>query len=390
MIKKLTTWLETRWAAPAYAGWVIIGLTLFFLLAAANTLAGWLYVLGGLGLGLLIVAAVLPARSLQGLQIERLPSWPVSVGESLSLGLKLTNPTPTLKSLLQIYDHPPAKLGKVRPGAIAEIPDQGTYTWTYTLIPQQRGIYRWKTVHLRSAAPLGLFWCRRQRLAPAKAIVYPLILPLKQCPLLDHVGQDQARLLQGQPLGSCNQNEGVTRSLRPYRWGDPLRLVHWRTSARYNELRVRELERFTGGQTLMIALDSSDRWPIDDFEQAVIVAASLYTYAQQHQDSVQVWTGQAGLQTSRSAILETLAQVQVGEVTIAPRPLLPMIWLTADPASLSTLPPGSCWLLWSIQGLAGSEAIQSVATKMPGLLMQPEQPLQEQLQQSLSLPTLQD
>jgi uncharacterized protein (DUF58 family) len=390
MIKKLTTWLEIHWTAPAYAGWVMIGLTLFFLLAAANTLAGWLYVLGGLGLGLLIISAVLPMRSLQGVQIERLPSWPVSVGDSLSLGLKLTNPTPTVKSLLQVYDHPPPRLGKAKPGAIPEIPCQGTYTWIYTLTPQQRGIYRWQTVHLRSAAPLGLFWCRRQRLVPTKAIVYPLILPLKQCPLLDHVGQDQTRPLQGQPLGSRNQNEGVTRSLRPYRWGDPLRLVHWRTSARYNELRVRELERFTGGQTLMIALDSSNCWSIDDFEQAVIVAASLYTYAQQHQDSVPVWIGQAGLQTSRSAILETLAQVQVGEVTIAPRPLLPMIWLTADPASLSTLPPGSCWLLWSIQGLAGSETIQSVATKMPGLLIQPDQPLPQQLQQSLSFRPLQD
>jgi hypothetical protein len=39
-----------------------------------------------------------------------------------------------------------------------------------------------------------------------------------------------------------NATEGITRALRPYRWGDPIRLVHWRTSARFGDLRIRELE----------------------------------------------------------------------------------------------------------------------------------------------------
>jgi len=47
--------------------------------------------------------------------------------------------------------------------------------------------------------------------------------------------------------------EGLTRSLRPYRLGDPTRLIHWRTSARYGELRVRELEVMTGGKKLLSA-----------------------------------------------------------------------------------------------------------------------------------------
>lgn len=375
LIHKLASWLETHWAVPAYAGWVILGLTTFFLLAAANTLAGWLYVLGGLGLGLLLVSAVLPIKSLQGLEVERLPLVPVSVGESLNLGLKLSNSTKSAKSLLQIQDHPPKNLGAVTAHSIADIPSQATHTWTYTLQPQQRGVYRWQNVQLRSAAPLGLFWCRRSRPVKAKAIVYPQILPLQQCPLLDHSGHEQDRQRQAQQIGPHNNNEGVTRSIRPYRWGDPLRLVHWRTSARHNELRIRELEMFAGGQTLVIALDSSGSWQSDQFEQAVIAAASLYAYGQKHQDQVQLWTAQIGLQTGRQAILETLAQVQAGEVTVAPLPQQSVVWLTADPSGISALPPGSCWLFWPHPNTANGHQQGG-----QGLVIESDQPLQAQLQ----------
>jgi len=379
---KLTTWLETHWVAPAYAGWVILGLTVFFLLAAANTLAGWLYVLGGLGLGLLIVAAVLSIQSLQGLQIKRSPIVPVSVGETLTLGLQITNPTSTPKALLQVVDAPPATLGTANLQTLSEIAADSTHTCTYVLTPQQRGVYRWQTVQLRSAAPLGLFWCQRRRLAKAKAIIYPQILPLRHCPLLDQVGQDQDRQFQAQHIGSHHHNEGITRSIRPYRWGDPLRLVHWRTSARHNELRTRELEMFTGGQTLTIALDSSCDWHPDHFEQAVIATASFYAYAQQHQDQVQVWTGQAGLQTDRQAILETLAQVQVGDVVVAPLPQSPVVWLSPNADSLSDLPPGSCWFLW-FDGVM-SQPVVSGNIHIPGLQILPDHPLLTQLQQDIS------
>lgn len=385
LVNKLTSWLETRWATPAYAGWVIVGLTTFFLLAASNTLAGWLYVLGGLGLGLLFVSAVLPIKSLQGLQVERLPLLPVSAGESLTVSLKVSNSTQTAKSLLQIYDSPPEKLGTSTFHSIADIPSQSTHTWTYTLSPQQRGVYRWHNVQLRSAAPLGLFWCRRSRPVKAKAIVYPQILPLQHCPLLDHSGHDQDRQRQAQQIGPHNNNEGVTRSIRPYRWGDPLRLVHWRTSARHNELRTRELEMFAGGQTLVIALDSSGDWQGDHFEQAVIVAASLYAYGQKHQDQVHLWTAQIGLQTGRQAILETLAQVQAGEVRVAPFPPHAVVWLTSDASSFARLPTGSRWLLWPERLAAPQNA--SLNNSLNGRRIQPSQPLMKQLQESIHVST---
>ena len=90
MIKRYTRWLELHWATPAYAGWVILGLTACFWLAAANTLAGWLYVLSGTCLAVLALAAFLPMTLLKQVSLSRSPVYPVSVGETLSLSVNLT------------------------------------------------------------------------------------------------------------------------------------------------------------------------------------------------------------------------------------------------------------------------------------------------------------
>jgi uncharacterized protein (DUF58 family) len=55
-------------------------------------------------------------------------------------------------------------------------------------------------------------------------------------------------------------------SLRPYRISDPTRVIHWRTSAPYGELRVPELEIITGGQEVITALDSAANWQEEQFE----------------------------------------------------------------------------------------------------------------------------
>lgn len=378
--QRLSHWLESHWVTPAFAGWLLGSLALFFLLAAANTLAGWLYVISGVSLALLIVAAVLPVRSLHQVQLSRHPLHPVSAGDLLAIELRINNPTPQLKSLLQVTDQLPAQLGRAAQTAVEEIAPQSNYSWRYTVDTSRRGVYHWQTVQLRTAAPLGLFWCQRSRSVPATAVVYPTVLNLTHCPLIDDLGQELHPLQQSQSFQARMATEGSTRSLRPYRWGDPTRLVHWRTSARYGELRVRELEVFTGGLEVVIGLDSSSTWHPDDFEQAVIAAASLYFYARHQNPTVQLWTAGTGVIHGEQSVLTTLAQVEFGEPVQA-LPSLPLIWLTQNPVTLGTLPLGSRWCLWSSDRLSlPSEAEVTLPGHQVGIVVQPEEPLQLQLQ----------
>ena len=383
IVKPITNWLEIRACTPAYGGWVLAATAICFFGAGINTMAGWLYAISGISFALLGVAAILPPRSLTGLAISRRPIQPVSAGDDLTVELEIRNQTQQPVSLLQVEDILPFVLGKPVQKAIETIPSQGSYRWVYYHPTQRRGVYRWHTVELGSGAPLGLFWCRRQRDCAATAIVYPTVLPLATCPLVDEMGQEESK--RGDPRGRPLQTAttGLVRSLRPYRLGDPTRLIHWRTSARYGELRVRELEMVTGGQEIVIALDSTSNWEEENFEQAVIAAASLYFYAQQQQLQVQLWTASTDLIKGDAYVLETLAATTALEdaSSVVPKNY-PLIWLTQNPLSLATLPQGSRWVLWSnISSLGEQEVIN---WEYPGIVLQSDRPLQPQLQKTLN------
>lgn len=378
---KIADWLENRAVAPAYAGWLLSGMTVFFFGSATNTMSGWLYALSGGSLALLGVAAVLPGKSLRSLEVRRRTIEPVSAGDRITVELEIENRAREPKTLLQVVDILPFVLGQpiVRP--IEVIEPNSIYRDTYYLEARQRGVYRWQEVNLRTAAPLGLFWCRRSRRVKAVAVVYPQVLPLSTCPIIDRIGQEDSPQFYNRSR-SQTATEGLTRNLRPYRHGDPTRLIHWRTSARYGELRVRELEVAAGGQEIIIALDSAAAWQPEEFERAVTVAASLYFYASKRLLNVKLWTAGTGLVSGNRVVLETLAAVNAGEDAVENRPKLPIIWLTQNSATLSTLSLGSRWVLWP---LATAETGEKMLVKheLPGLEIRSDRPLELQLQDPL-------
>jgi uncharacterized protein (DUF58 family) len=383
LIKRLVNWLEIRASFPSYAGWVLIAICICFFGAAVNTMAGWLYAISGISVALLVISAILPPRSLVDLKLKRRAILPVTAGEDLLVEIEVSNPGKQAVSLLQVTDILPVVLGKSVKIAIDAIAFQNNYHWQYYYPTQRRGIYRWQTVELQSGAPLGLFWCRRPRECAATAIVYPAVLKLTNCPLVDAMGRDDSR--QSDPNGTPWQaaTEGLVRSLRPYRVGDPIRMVHWRTSARYGELRVRELEAVTGGKDVIIALDTAATWESENFEQAVTAAASLYFYAQSQEMNVRLWTaGTSVVKTafsgSNHTILETLAATYPQEDAVTTElPRHPIIWLTSNPLTLTNLPSGSRWVLWQNSTTASQTTINR---DFPGMMIQADEALQPQLQ----------
>jgi uncharacterized protein (DUF58 family) len=216
LINRFTDWLETRWVTPAYAGWLLGGVAISFFGAATNTMAGWLYVISGIIFALLGLAAVLPARSLRQIQVRRRPISPVSVGDQLTIELEIENQTLKPKSLLQVQDVLQSELGTPVQTPVEIIQPQSVHHWVYYHPTQKRGVYRWHEVQIRTATPLGLFWCRRSWNAPAMAIIYPTVLPLTHCPLVDEIGKEDTAQFSSDRR-SHSATEDLTRALRPYR-----------------------------------------------------------------------------------------------------------------------------------------------------------------------------
>ncbi len=334
-------------------------------------------------LALLLIAAVLPPRNLQGLVVTRSPLSPVTVGVPLEIELQVRNSQRQAKNLFQLIDILPTPLGTVQTTAIATLSPGQSHRWRYQVPTTRRGIYYWQTVDLRTAAPLGLFWCRRSPEAPATAVVYPQVLPLKRCPLLDTVGQRQGQHWRYSPLAKAD-TQGVTRSLRPYRWGDPTRLIHWRTSARYGELRVRELESITASREVLIALNTAARWDETSFEQAVVAAASLYTYALKQGFAAALWLPDVDTLREATRVMHALAAVSPApsrdsrSSPLQNRPIsLPPIstlWLTAAGAQSVALSAGSRQLIW------GNEDMTTFEDTLSTLHINANLPLEPQLQ----------
>ncbi|NEQ45789.1 MAG: DUF58 domain-containing protein [Leptolyngbya sp. SIOISBB] len=170
-------------------------------------------------------------------------------------------------------------------------------------------------------------------------------------------------------------SQGLTRAVRPYRWGDPTRLIHWRTSARYGDLRVRELEEQTADNQVIIGLDTRDRWDQDAFESAVTAAASLYIYSLRHQLSVALWLPHTGLLQNQHTVLSALAAVMPGQPQAQRLPAQSLIWLGSGDTTPPMLPAGSLWVQWPNAQAAGNGS----TVMQPALTIQSEAPLAEQL-----------
>ncbi|MFH7244061.1 MAG: DUF58 domain-containing protein [Spirulina sp.] len=378
--RRLSNFLEQRGLQPTYAGGLLLGLAIFLFAAATNTLAGWLYVMSGLMLALLAMATRLPRRQLHGVTVERMPIEPVAAGENLAVTVLVHNSHRHAKGLFQVIDAVHPVLGTPQRTALRHLDSGQTLPWRYWVPTTRRGIYTWETLTLRSAAPLGLFWYRRTLPLPTTAIVYPQILPLAHCPIVDALGNQSGQQWHYHPVVKP-ATEGVTRSLRPYRWGDPTRLIHWRTSARYGELRVRELEKVTASQEIVIALNTRGDWAEESFEQAVIAAASLYHYALGKGFAAALWLPSGELLQDRPGVLMALAGVAV-EATAAPPlhwPEVPTVWLTSDQTVAHTLAPGSRQIVWRSGASFGADSMAGTGAV---LWIDPNDALQMQLQQA--------
>jgi len=369
-MKKFLRYLEHRFCVPEYAGGMLMMLSGFFFAAATNTLSGWLYVISGVSFALLLISAFLPRRLLKDIEILRSPIEPVSAGEAIAIELIITNNSKTDKSLIQVYDFVPKGLetDSAPVKVIEEIAPQQKLRWVYTLNTRYRGIFWFGRMDLVTASPFGLFRSRRSLLSnqqtnQQKVIVYPHVLTLNQCPLIDQLGAEETPKTYSQRYVNANANEGLTKALRPYRWGDPTRLIHWRSSAKFGELKIRELEITLGGQDLVIALDTSSGWEHYQFEEAVVAAASLYFYAQGTNLNVKLWTSLGGTVQGQQIVLETLAGVNPSSDKSSRAnselPDMPLIWLTHRQDSLSSLSSSSRWLLWAdqVQDLTESSGI---------------------------------
>jgi len=143
----------------------------------------------------------------------------------------------------------------------------------YRLPTTRRGIYTVGPLTLTAADAFGLAGVAKTIATGERVIVYPRV---------DHVVPPP--LAQGhEPYSSTHRPNAVAAAgddfyaLRPYQVGDDLRRVHWRATARYDDLMIRRDELpWQGRATVVLDVRRRVHTP-ESFEVAVSAVASVLT-----------------------------------------------------------------------------------------------------------------
>lgn len=144
-----------------------------------------------------------------------------------------------------------------------------------------RGIHRIVAAQVRSSAPVGLWRAQVPATAPSELVVHAAPL--------DPVHAREAGIADGGDASALTaaQGDAGVAGLRAWRQGDPLRLVHWRATARRRSPVVRELDAGTHHGTA-VWLDR--RCTAAQLEIALSVIVTLALRARDHDEAIDMRT----------------------------------------------------------------------------------------------------
>src|SRR6266702_5475011 len=248
--------------------------------------SGWnvLYKLAYVLLTLFILSWLWARYSLRKLVFRRTASSTrVQVGDIFDERLMLDNESVMPKLWVQIADG--STLPRHRAGYVASMGGRKRAAWRARTECKQRGRFQLGPVTAASGDPFGLF--RRQVVltAPRELLVLPRVLPITSFVLftggLPGRGRSSQRALQTTTNAT---------TIRDYMTGDALNRIHWRSSAHYNKLMVKEFD-LDPAVDAWIFLDLHDSVQAGEKEQSteeygVTLAATIATYLLRHDLSV--------------------------------------------------------------------------------------------------------
>jgi uncharacterized protein (DUF58 family) len=253
-------------------------IVLLIVLAFFSISSGWhpLYILTYLLLCLLILAWFWARYSLRHMVFRRTAaSGRVQVGETFEERLMLDNESTLPKLWVQIADG--STLPGHRAGYVASMGGRKRATWRARTPCRQRGRFQLGPVVATSGDPFGMFRRRVVLTGIRELLVLPRVLPISSFVLFS--GGLPGR---GRSARRALQTTTNATTIREYMPGDALNRIHWRSSAHYNKLMVKEFD-LDPAMDAWIILDLHDAVQAGEGEESteeygVTIAATIANY----------------------------------------------------------------------------------------------------------------
>lgn len=331
------------WLLPALTGILLV-------LQLVSPYRGWRILLVGLGGAWLL--GYLWARSLaRGLQLVREMrfGW-AQVGDQMVERFTLLNNGWAPAVWVELEDY--STLPEYRAGRGTRVGGGRSVRWHTDALCTRRGLFVLGPASVRTGDPFGVY---------TVTIDYPTSLPLMVLPPVVSLPTIEVspggRTGEGRPRADALEPTVSAASVREYFPGDGLRWIHWRTSARHDDLFVRLFDGTPAGDW-WIVLDMDRSVQAGEGQDAteehgVILAASLAGRGLRSGRAVGlvgsgeplVWLPPRGGESQRWEILRALAQVSLGSCPLADL-LVRMRSMLSQCASLVIITPDvdDAWL----------------------------------------------
>ena len=222
-----------------------------------------------------LLAAVVVTRTRYRLSCNRaLVPARLPVGHTASVRLRLENVSRMPTSVLFVEDGLAYSLGARPRFVLDRVEASGGREITYPVRSDVRGKFRVGPLSVRLSDPFGMCELTRSFASVDELVVTPVVTPLPRIA----VGGEWAGggETQSRAVASSGEDDASTRE---YRYGDDLRKVHWKSTARIGELMVRREEQpWQSRATLLLDTRAAAHYgdgPGSSFEWAVAAAASV-------------------------------------------------------------------------------------------------------------------
>lgn len=249
-----------------------IAIMVIILLAATNTKANLLHLLTSFFLALLVFSWFLAKRNLAAIQVNIESPPEIFAGTAFSMRYLITNQSGYRKFAISCLD-----VLMNYQLMVLEIPALSTLELHrhYQRGFLNRGRKQWTQFSLHTAFPFGFFQCAKQIVANHEILVLPRPLPVLNISIPHHWGTFH----QGKSVSVPRASSQEFANLREYKPGDSQKNIHWKATAKTNQLIIKEFEeQLPAGVTLIVdtfaplyAPETKHRY----FEKAMTVAASL-------------------------------------------------------------------------------------------------------------------
>lgn len=299
---------------------VLVGLAIIMQLVDSSRI--WMTLLVTLG-GVWIISYLWARQLATHLKVKREMryGW-AQVGDLLEERITLTNTGPFPALWIEVVDH--SDIPGYKASVVSQVSGQAKNQWKTQGSCTRRGLFTLGPTSLHTSDPFGIYQIHVHDPSSATLMVTPPVVPL---PLIQVAPGGRAG--SGRPFLNAPERTVSASNVREYQPGDSLKWIHWRTSARRDDLFVRVFDSTpTGDWWIFVDMHADvqvgEGWD-STLEHGIVLAASLadrglysgVAVGMAANSSDPFWLPPRRSESQRWEILRSLAMAESGEQSCA-------------------------------------------------------------------------